>query len=94
MLTWLLTLVEGIGLNWLYGKATDFISQLIDYFKAKSKISEDQKQAAIVQAIADQIKALLLAGQPIPPELEESLREESQKLITDNPPDVNSTIIK
>lgn len=89
MITWLLSLLEGVGLNWLYGKAVGLITAIVAYFKAKGQQSADQAQAAKVQAIADQISTLIKAGLPVPAALEESLREESKKLISSNPPDTS-----
>ena len=52
-----------------------------EYQKRKEIVSENDKQAAIVEAIADEIKALLKAGQPVPQELYDKLEAESRKLI-------------
>lgn len=91
MWTWLLTAIESIGLNWLYGKAVGLASDFWKYLTSSKAQKENEDQADVVQKLADQIKALIVAGQPVPPELEEKLRNESAKLIALNPPDVTAS---
>ena len=58
-------------------KLSDWIAE---YKKRKEIVSDNDKQAMVVEAIADEIKKLLKAGQPVPPELYEKLKVESRKL--------------
>lgn len=71
--------------EFLWGKMLAGIEKLmqwiLEYRKRKEIVSENDKQAAIVEAIADEIKALLKAGQPVPKELYDKLEAESRKLI-------------
>lgn len=58
-------------------KLSDWITE---YKKRKEIVEDNDKQAMVVEAIADEIKKLLKAGQPVPPELYEKLKVESRKL--------------
>lgn len=74
-----------VGLNWAWGKISGLFLWLYENFKAKKeykKIKEqNSEQAKKVESAADEIKKLLAAGQPVPEELKEKLREESRRLI-------------
>lgn len=84
MIDWLVSLATKAGLNWLWGKVSQLASWLYlkwqIYLKSREIQKQNDAQAAIVEAIRQQIIALVAAGQPVPPELEEKLIEESRKL--------------
>jgi Txe/YoeB family toxin of Txe-Axe toxin-antitoxin module len=73
-----------VFLNWLYGKAAElflYLKRLYERKKEYEKIEEgNDKQARTVQELADQIRELIKAGQPVPEELKEQLREASRRL--------------
>ncbi len=82
MLSWL----EALGLKWLSSKvvkvAVSLWGSLMLYLSMQKTQNANKNQAAIVDALAKQIMALLKAGKPVPIELKEKLREESRKLIS------------
>lgn len=92
-MTWLIGILESVGLNWLYGKAVGLASDFWKYLTSSKEQTENLDQADVVQKLADQIKALIVAGQPVPQTLEEQLRNESAKLISLNPPDLGSSSV-
>jgi hypothetical protein len=82
ILTWLF---KKVILEFLWQKGQMLLDLLFkwieEYKKRKEIVKENDKQAAIVEAIAEEIKKLINAGQPVPPELYEKLQVESRKLV-------------
>lgn len=48
---WLLTLLETVGLNWLWGKLTAFLTTMIARYKSEKEIED------LVKADIDKLKA-------------------------------------
>jgi hypothetical protein len=71
--------------EFLWDKLIAGIDRLLEFIKEYQRrneiVKDNDNQAAIVEAIADQIKALLKEGKPVPPELYEKLKVESRKLV-------------
>ena len=71
--------------EFLWDKLLIGISRILDWIKEyktrQDIVKDNDKQAAVVEAIAEEIKALLNAGQPVPLELYEKLKDESRKLV-------------
>lgn len=76
--------IIGFFLEKLWGLLSQGVSTLIAWLKNRKEehaIEEkNDDQAAIVQALADEIKKLTEAGQPIPADLLKRFRDESIKL--------------
>lgn len=68
-------------LSWTWGK----VASLIQLFKKldflKDVQTKREEQADLVQKLSDEIKALVIAGQPVPDELKEKFRVENAKLL-------------
>lgn len=71
-------------LSWVAGSVSRGISFLVDLFGLKKDQKQNQTQAQIVEDLATEVKKLALAGQPVPEELKEKLRNASRKLIRDS----------
>jgi predicted transcriptional regulator len=74
------------ALNWLWGKFSGLVLYAIEKYKineeAKKLQKDNDKQAAVVQRLADEIEQLIRLGQPVQEELKEKLREESRRLVS------------
>ena len=83
-MAWLIAVLEKVGLQWLWGKASGLIVSLFhkyeDYQKAKSIGQQNNNQAQVVEDLRQQVIALIKAGKEVPPELRERLLEENNKL--------------
>lgn len=71
-------------LDWLVtkvGELVRYLKSIYDRKKEYEKIEEgNDKEARTVQELADKIRELIKAGQPVPEELKEQLREASRRL--------------
>jgi hypothetical protein len=57
-----------------------WIAKIKLYYDQKNEQESDANQVKLVEQLAEQVKAFIKAKQPVPPELEKRLREESRKL--------------
>lgn len=71
-------------LDWLVTKVGELVRYLKGIYERKKEYEkigeENNKQARTVQELADKIRELIKAGQPVPEELKEQLREASRRL--------------
>jgi hypothetical protein len=84
--SWLIGILEKVGLNWLWGKASELLSSLWEkisrYRQGKKNQEQNKTQADIVEEVRQRIIALKKAGQPVPPALEKELDDEVAKLVS------------
>lgn len=80
----ILGFIANFFLEKVWGLLRDGVLKLFSLFKRRQKeeelIEKKDEQADQVQSVADQIKALIQAGQPVPPELTERLKHEASDL--------------
>lgn len=88
-LTGLFSKLLPYALDWVWGKLTVLADYLIEYFSMKKSKTKREEMATTVKEIADEIKRLKLAGEPIPEELKEKLREKSKDLVRSNIDNIN-----
>lgn len=71
--------------KWVWGLFSKGVKAIKDWWDTRQsyiKIGEDnQKMAESVESISEEIKKLIKAGQPVPQELKDKLREEARKLV-------------
>lgn len=69
------------ALSWAWGK----VASLIQLFKKLDFLKDIQtkreEQAELVEKLAEEMKVLIQAGQPVPDELKERFRAENAKLL-------------
>lgn len=80
-----MTTIYKVLIEWAWTKLSGLLVLVIDklqsYYKYKKIIDVNDKQAAIVESLRQEIIALLNAGKIVPDDLKEKLRIESRRLI-------------
>ena len=88
-MAWLASVLVQPILNFLWAKvalgAVALTAFVAEYIRRKKIVDKNLEQANTVEAIAAEIQALLAAGKPVPPELEQRLVDESSKIVLGKP---------
>jgi cell shape-determining protein MreC len=78
--------ILNIILNWVWGKASDLFAILFkkikEYKESKDTKQKDEAQAEKVEQVRQKIISLINEGKPVPEELQNELRIETERLIS------------
>ena len=88
-MTWLVSALITPLLNFVWNKVILGVVELVKWAAERAKrrtiVNDNDKQADVIEGIAQQIRDLVRAGKPVPPELEKRMLDESAKGLIGKP---------